>query len=82
MVGATSIQAFAPATGTSKTVAGPWKDPIEFRTFGGFNPEGSTIIHDSGGPYELRLFAMDIAKSNVSAIKAHYMESIQEMDLG
>ena len=79
VVGATTIQAFDPATGTSKTVAGPWKAPIEFRSFGGFNPDGSTFLYDMGGPYELRLFAMDIDKSKVSTVKAHYLESFQEM---
>lgn len=79
VVGPETIQAFDPATGTSKTVAGPWKAPIEFRSFGGFNPEGSTILYDVGGPYQLRLFAMDIAKSKVSTVKDQYLESFQEM---
>ena len=79
VVGPMTIEAFDPTTGASKTVAGPWKAPIEFRSFGGFNPDGSTILYDLGGPYELRLFAMDITKSKVSTVKAHYLESFQEM---
>ncbi len=79
VVGSTMIRAFDPKTGKAETVAGPWKDKLEFRSFGGFNPDGSTFLFDVGGPYELRLFAMDIAKSTVSTVKRRYLESFQSM---
>ncbi len=79
VVGSTMIRAFDPKTGKAETVAGPWKEKMEFRSFGGFHPDGSTFLYDLGGPYELRLFAMDIASSKVTTVKRQYLESFQEM---
>lgn len=75
----TKVIAYDIKTGKSETIAGPWKEPLQGRAFGGFSPDGSSFFFDMGGPYRLRLFVFDMKTEKVAAVGDEYNESFQSI---
>lgn len=78
VVGPREVRSIDPQNGQTKVIAS-WKKAISFRSFGGFNPDGSTFIYDLGGPYLLRLFSHDMKTGVSTVVQPEYLESFQQM---
>ena len=78
VVGPTAVEAFSPASGKSEIVA-QWKTPIQFRSFGGFSPDGASFVYDLGGPYVLTMFSFNLKMKKPTVVREQYFESFQPL---
>jgi hypothetical protein len=79
VVGLDGVTAYDADTGKSERVAGPWPSKVTGRNFGGFHPDGSSFLFDTGGPYILNLHRTETRSGMTRLVKGEYSESFEEM---
>jgi len=78
LVGPKAIRAFDPKSDKVETIAS-WDKALQYRRFGGFNPEGTSFLFDIGGPYQVTVLSFDIKTKKVTPIKRDFHGYVQGM---